>query len=184
MGFAENRGEYWRGRYKAGPGKYLTIRDEAGAVIRFRTRRAAEQAANDKEAAIRSGASRPRLVGRMTFGQYADIWYARQDLAASTMQNYRRRLEEHLLPVFGESQFHEITRDEIAAWEKKERAAGYAGSSISSWRNLLHLVLADAVDDQLSEVNPAARRKGRGKRAGGPRTGVRRRPSLPRSGCC
>ena len=164
MGFAEKRGDYWRGRYKVKPGTYGTVQDENGATVRFRTRRLAEEAAADKEVAVRAGALRSKPVGRWAFGQYADVWYARQDLAASTMQNYRRRLEEHLLPTFGDMVLAEIGRDEIAAWEKRERAAGYAESSIRSWRALLHLVLADAVEDDLLTVNAAARRKGRGKR--------------------
>lgn len=164
MGFAEKRGDYWRARYKARPGRYPTIKDETGAAVKFRTRRSAEQAANDKEAEIRAGRLRAKPVGQWTFAQYVDVWYARQDLAASTMQNYRRRLEEHLLPAFEAMALHEVDRDEIAKWEKRERAAGYAESSIRSWRNLLHLVLADAVDDDLLEVNAAARRKGRGRR--------------------
>jgi hypothetical protein len=82
------------------------------------------------------------------------------------MQNYRRRLEEHLLPTFEECQLTEISRDTVATWEKKERAAGYADASIRSWRALLHLILADAVEDGLILVNPAAKRKGRGKRVG------------------
>lgn len=166
MGFAEKRGDYWRARYKTRPGTYLTVKDEAGVTARFRTRRVAEQAADDKEAEVRAGLLRSRPVGRWTFGRYADVWYVRQDLATSTMQNYRRRLEEHLLPVFGDVPLAELTRDDVAAWGKRERAAGYAESSIRSWRALLHLVLADAVEDGLLEVNVAARRKGRGRRSG------------------
>ena len=43
---------------------------------------------------------------------------------------------------------------------------GYADSSLWSWRALLHLVLADAVEDGLVLSNPAARRRGRGRRVG------------------
>ncbi len=100
MGFAENRGGYWRGRYKTGPGKYATVTDAAGATIRYRTRREAEQAANDAEAQVRSGTRRDPAAGRVAFGEYVSRWYAAQDLAASTMQNYRRHIEEHLLPTF------------------------------------------------------------------------------------
>jgi integrase len=164
MGFAEERGGYWRGRYKAKPGVYGSVKDETGAVARFRSRRAAEQAADEKEAEVRAGLLRVKPVGRWTFARYADVWYVRQDLAASTMQNYRRRLEEHLLPVFGEMLLADISRDAVAAWEKRERAAGYAESSIRSWRALLHLVLADAAEENLVVANVAAKRKGRGKR--------------------
>jgi hypothetical protein len=72
------------------------------------------------------------------------------------MQNYRRRLEEHLLPTFEKKQLLEISRDTIAAWERVGRKAGYAAGSLRSWRSLLHLILADAVEDGLLVVNPAA----------------------------
>jgi hypothetical protein len=59
---------------------------------------------------------------------------------------------------------------DVTAWERKERAAGYAESSIRTWRSTLHLILADAVAEKLRDSNPAARRRGRGKRAGRSRT--------------
>jgi site-specific recombinase XerC len=166
VGYAEKRGDYWRGRYKLGPGRYGTVKDSTAAVMRFRTRREAEQAADEAEAKVRAGKHRDPAAGRITFGEYANRWYAGQDLAASTMQNYRRRLEEHLLPAFEAWAVADIGRSDVPAWERRERAAGYAESSIRSWRALLHLILADAVEDELIESNPAARRRGRGKRSG------------------
>ncbi|MFG2114389.1 LacI family DNA-binding transcriptional regulator [Streptomyces sp. NPDC048718] len=49
--------------------------------------------------------------------------------------------------------------------EKQERAL-YAASSVKTWRSTLHLILEDAIDEGLITSNPAARRRGRGKRAG------------------
>ncbi|MFC0527249.1 LacI family DNA-binding transcriptional regulator [Phytohabitans kaempferiae] len=170
MGYAEKRGDYWRGRYKIASGKYGTVKNEAGAVIRFRTRREAEQAANDAEAKVRAGTSRNPSAGRITFGEYVNRWYAAQDLALSTMQNYRRHIEEHLLPEFEPVPVRDILDVDVIAWERKERAAGYAESSIRTWRSTLHLILADAVAEGLRESNPASRRRGRGKRAGRSRT--------------
>ncbi|GAB1693423.1 LacI family DNA-binding transcriptional regulator [Krasilnikovia sp. M28-CT-15] len=166
MGFAEKRGDYWRGRYKAGPGKYPTVCDADGRPVRFRTRREAEQAADDAEAKVRAGAAVRLPTGRVTFGEYANLWYERQDLAASTMQNYRRRLEEHLLPTFEGQFLTEITRDAVAAWQRAERKRGYADASLRSWRALLHLILADAMEEGRVVANPAAKRRGRGKRTG------------------
>jgi hypothetical protein len=60
----------------------------------------------------------------------------------------------------------DILASDVAAWEKRERAAGYAESSIRTWRGTLHLILADAVEEGLRDSNPAARRRGRGRRAG------------------
>lgn len=165
LGYAEKRGDYWRGRYKIDRGKYGTVRDANGETIRFRTKREAERAANDEEAKVRAGRQR-RPAERTSFGQYVGRWYAAQDLAASTMQNYRRHIEEHLLPAFEHAAIADITPADVANWEKGERALGYAESSIKTWRATLHLILADAVDDGLRDSNPASRRRGRGKRAG------------------
>src|SRR4051794_40014184 len=155
MGYAEKRGDYWRGRYKLGPGRYGTVCDEAGNTIKFRTKRDAKTAADDAEAKVRSGGARPDpSAGRTTFGAYVNDWYARLDLARSTMQNYRRHLEEHLLPAFEAVPVADITAKDVSDWEKGERANGYATSSIRTWRSTLHLVLADMVEDGLRETNP------------------------------
>jgi integrase len=159
----EKLGNYWRARYKIGPGKYGTVRDAAGLVIRFRSRREAEKAANEAEAQPRQAARRA-AAGRTTFGEYASQWYAGQDLAASTMQNYRRHIEEHLLPTFEHEPIDTIAASAVADWERQEIAAGYKRSSVKTWRGTLHLILADAVEDGLRESNPAARRRGRGRR--------------------
>lgn len=166
MGYGEKRGDYYRARYKIAPGNYGTLADAEGRTLRFRTKRAAEQAANDEEARIRSGKRRDPAAGRITFGEYASRWYGQQDLAASTMQNYRRHIEEHLLPAFHTLELVALTKAEIADWEQVERGNGYAASSIKTWRSTLHTILADAVDEGLLETNPGARRRGRGKRAG------------------
>jgi len=167
MGYAEKRGNYWRARYKIAPGRYGTVSDATGVWIQFRNKRDAERAADEAEAKARIGAVRPNpRAGRIKFGDYVSRWYAAQDLAASTMQNYRRHIEEHLLPAFESMAVAEILASDIAAWEKRERAAGYAESSIKTWRGTLHLILADAVEEGLRDSNPAARRRGRGKRAG------------------
>ncbi|MFF1679064.1 LacI family DNA-binding transcriptional regulator [Streptomyces sp. NPDC058256] len=165
MGFAEDRGTYWRGRYKISTGKYGTVADESGDTIRFRTKREAKQAADAEEAKVRNGGWKDPAAGKVTFGEYASRWYAAQDLAASTMQNYRRHLEEHLLPEFEDRPLASIERTEVDAWEKREKSL-YAVSSVKTWRGTLHLVLEDAVDDELISSNPATKRRGRGKRAG------------------
>lgn len=166
MGFAEKRGDYYRARYKAGPGKYPAVKDATGATVKYRTKRDAEQAANDKEAEVRAGRWKDPSAGEITFGAYANRRYAGLDLAASTMQNYRRHLEEHLLPEFEDWALADISTADVDAWEVKEKAAGYAVSSVKTWRTTLHTFLADAVEDGLIGANPAAKRRGKGKRAG------------------
>src|SRR5205823_5095830 len=104
----------------------------------------AEQAANDEEARVRGGRWRDPAAGRITFGEYVNRWYAAQDLAASTMQTYRHHIEEHLLPYFGQMAVADVLASDVAAWEKRQREAGYAESSIAGRRKVLHLILADA----------------------------------------
>ena len=165
MGYAENLGSYWRGRYKVSPGKYATVTGADGETIRFRTKAAAKKAADAEEAKLLAGTKKV-AAERITFGAYVSRWYAAQDLAASTMQNYRRHIEEHLLPAFEDQAIADIRNIDIAAWEKRERAVPYAASSVKTWRATLHLILADAVDEGLRDSNPATKRRGRGKRAG------------------
>lgn len=165
MGYAENLGSYWRGRYKVAPGKYVTVADAGGGTFRFRTKSAAKKAADAEEAKLLAGVKKT-AAERITFGEYVSRWYEAQDLAASTMQNYRRHIEEHLLPAFEDFPISDILSTDIAAWEKQQRAVPYAASSVKTWRATLHLILADAVDEGLCDSNPATKRRGRGKRAG------------------
>jgi hypothetical protein len=165
MSFAEKREGYWRARYRLPTGEKRTVSDASGAAIRYRTRREAERAAADAEVQARRARLDPS-AGRMRFGDYVSRWYATQDLAASTMQNYRRHIEQHLLPTFEDLAVGDIRPSDVAIWEKQERVAGYAESSIKTWRATLHLVLADAVQEGLREANPAARRRGRGQAGG------------------
>jgi integrase len=165
VGFAEKRGSYWRGRYKIAPGKHLTVVDGSGKAIRFATKGEAHRAASEAENKYRRGDWRDPTLGQETFGEYANRWYEAQDLAASTMQNYRRHIEEQLLPEFEDKALAGILRGDIDVWEKKERAV-YAASSVKTWRSTLHLIFEDAIDEGLITSNPAARRRGRGKRAG------------------
>ncbi|MEW2095117.1 LacI family DNA-binding transcriptional regulator [Streptomyces halstedii] len=165
MGYAEKRSSYWRGRCKLADGKYGTVSDPTGAVVKFATKREAKQAADAEEVAVRRGEWRDPAAGQETFGEYANRWYADQDLAASTMQNYRRHIEEHLLPTFADKSLAGILRSDVERWEKGEKAV-YAPSSVKTWRSTLHLILEDAIDEGVITSNPAARRRGRGKRAG------------------
>ena len=166
MGYAEKRSDYWRGRYKISTGRYGTVSDATGQTIRFRTKREAKKAADDEESKVRAGTWRDPAAGRLTFGAYVSRWYAGQDLAASTMQGYRLAIETHLLPEFENTPLGDILTADVEAWAKKERERDYAENSMKQWRSVLHLILADAVDEGLIPSNPASKRRGRGKRAG------------------
>ncbi|AHH22139.1 hypothetical protein NONO_c73840 [Nocardia nova SH22a] len=83
----------------------------------------------------------------------------------TTVHTYKSYLECHLLPFFGETPLNRIDADAIAGWQRRELLAGHERSSITQWRGLLHTVLEDAcVVDKLITVNPATKRRGRGRR--------------------
>ncbi|GAB3718294.1 tyrosine-type recombinase/integrase [Nocardiopsis nanhaiensis] len=166
MGYAESRGTYFRGRYKRPDGSYGTVADSRGKTIKFPTKTAAKQAATAAETDVRRGEWTDPRSGRITFGEYAGRWYAAQDLAPSTMQNLKRHIEEHLLPEFESWSLADITSFDVDAWERREKEAGYAVSSVKTWRGTLHTMLGDAVDEGAIAANPATKRRGRGKRAG------------------
>lgn len=166
MGYAEDRGGYFRARFKQPDGRYGTVKDANGRTARFNSRTAAEKAADAEEAKVNAGLWRDPNSGRTTFAAYVTRWYADQDLAPSTMQNYRRHIEEHLLPEFEDWALADIHKPDVTEWARKERERGYKPSSIKTWRGTLHLVLEDAVDEGLIDSNPATMRRGRGKRAG------------------
>lgn len=173
MGFGERiarkGGTYYRARYKIDGRKFGIVRDENNAVIRYKTRNDAKQAANDAEAALRGGGKpqqqeAPEDDG-ITFRQWAGRWYGGLDLAESTMYAYRNHLECHLLPAFQEMPLAGITAVDVDAWVKAERATGYSPASIATWRAVLHACLADAVP-ALIPANPVTRKSGRGRRTG------------------
>ncbi|TMU98052.1 LacI family DNA-binding transcriptional regulator [Streptomyces sp. DASNCL29] len=170
--------DYYRGRYLRPDGRgYDTVKGADSRAIKFPTKRTALKAAQDAESEAAAAAKRGGWVapekGRTTLGEYVlgpdgspeEGWAAKtQDLAASSHQSYGYCLK-HILPTFADSALADITSKMIDVWERKEKETG-AVSSVSTYRKILHLILADAVDEGLIATNPAARRRGRGKRAG------------------
>jgi hypothetical protein len=54
---------------------------------------------------------------------------------------------EALVARVGEVPMASIMSVNVDSWERGEREAGYAASSVKTWRGTLHLILADAVDE-------------------------------------
>lgn len=179
MGYAEKRGTgsgaYWRGRYRIAPGKYGTVCGPDGAVIKFGGKREAERAATAEETAAaiaRREAEESRISGRVKFGPYAGAWLAAQRLAGldeDTTDGYKSIIECHFLDRWQDTWLDEITRDGpggISEWEQAQRER-YAPVTVRGRRQLLAMILADAVDDPgvTLAASPAVRRRGRGRKA-------------------
>jgi integrase len=179
LGHADGSAVYYVVRFGYEPGQGPVFEDEHGRQIRLRTASTASDS-DDEDAKVRGRRRNDPAAGRITFGAWANAWYANQDLAPATMQNLRNRIDAHLLPAFEDVGLVDISPADVDEWERKERAAGYKPSSVQTWRGDLHTILADAADGRevarilggparhsgLIEVNPATKRHGRGKRAG------------------
>lgn len=169
MAYAEKvpspKGDYWRGRYKGPEGQYLTVLGDDLRPARFETRKEAKQAGDDAESDVRNKRWKNPKAGDILFADWAEEWYDSYDLADSTHANRRRHLENHLLPFFGETALREIDAALILKWKRREKAEGNKEGSIRTWHGTLHLILEDAVPLHIPE-NPAARKRGRGKRSG------------------
>ena len=132
-----------------------------------------------------SGGWRDPNAGQETFGEYANRWYAAQDLAASTMQNYRRHIEEHLLPDFEDKALAGILRTDVDAVGEEGAKAVYAASSVKTWRSTLSPDPRGR-DRRGADHDPTRPPGGAGAASApaAPATAARRRSSPTRSASC
>lgn len=100
-----------------------------------------------------------------TFHQFAEQWWLRHEkqITAGTRADYRRRLERHLIPFFGEIHLDRITFDTVERYIAIKLAEDRPLSprSINMTVTLLAAILERAVERELIARNPA---KGKGRR--------------------
>jgi len=156
MAFAEKRGNGWRARWKGPDG---TLESKPG----FSTRTAAEEYGQDQESAIRANRYVDPRAGRITMTDWVNTWFPALDLEPTTLDSYRYLLEVHILPAFGDDPLNSLNPQKIAQWEKKLVTDGLSRRTASNARSTLITTLSDAVPRYLT-TNPAARRKGKGKK--------------------
>ncbi|MDT0270627.1 tyrosine-type recombinase/integrase [Streptomyces sp. DSM 44915] len=161
MAHAEKRGKWWRGRYKRPDGSWGSVsQDDDGQ--RFRTKRAAEQFAEQLEADVRRRTFIDPRSGRSTVADWAAAWIESIEVGPLTLRDYRSRLAASILPRWGATPVGDITPVAYTTWERQLREEGYAENSISGIRSLLRTMLDDAVASKLRVDNPVpSRRKGR-----------------------
>jgi integrase len=94
----------------------------------------------------------------ITFKEYADAWLTRvkPDLARSTGRGYSAILTHHLQPAFGLFKVRALHLGHIKALLAEKRAAGYSRNMLRLMRATLSVILGDAVEDGLINLNPVS----------------------------
>jgi len=105
----------------------------------------AERWMASNEVAKTKGAWVDPALGKVTFGEWAERWYATTaGLRPSTRDNYRRQLDAYLLPHFARAPLTSIDALAVREWQAKMASDGLGAISVRTVRAVLHLVLASA----------------------------------------
>lgn len=161
MAYAEKRGKGptpWRVRYQLPDGKW-------DSRPGFATKRGALEWGRAMEADLRRDYVPDPRLGRMLVADYATDWLAGLDLEASTLAQYQSLVRNHIMPRWGTFELGELVTmaGEIAGWERELREAGLSQWTITSVTRRFATMLEDAVWEGLIGVNPARRRRRRGR---------------------
>src|SRR5215813_238695 len=93
----------------------------------------------------------------ITLNDYADRWLGQivASVEPTTSASYRQNLAKHIRPVFGPVKLRALHRGHVKALLAKKRAEGLSKNSVRLIRSTLSVMLSDAVDDAVLQVNPA-----------------------------
>lgn len=149
------RGTVWRIKYVDAAGKQ--VMETLGAEREGVTRKHAEAELRERLVRVeRKGYRKPRAL---TFGAYAETWYAegpnRRGWKPSTILEYRTvkaRLVEH----FGAMPLEAVRPRHVAEYVSV-KAADYGAATVSRDLSILHSIFAMARREELVEANPAER---------------------------
>ncbi len=91
---------------------------------------------------------------RERFGAFVDKWFARAGKhdRPSTLAGYRYSLDRHILPAFAGYQLRQITRQAVQEWIDILPTPDAAARS----RRVLHIILQEAVNQGMLDINPAS----------------------------
>src|SRR5262249_19120670 len=107
-------------------------------------------------------------------------WLARvkPDLARSTGRGYSAILTHHLLPAFGLFKVRALHLGHLKTFLAEKRAAGYSRNMLRLMRATISVILGDAVDDGLLNLNPVAQLARRRRTQAGTVTAVDRQRTI------
>ncbi len=168
----------WRRKRKRKAAWIADYRDASGVRRRLTasTRQAAEDLLAEKIQETRRGFTRSAV----TLTEYKQRWLERiaATLAPRTLRSYRELLEQHVLPTLGASKLQEIRRRHVKDLLADKSNAGLSKNTVRLIRTALSVLLGDAVDDELLEVNVALGAGRRGRRRPDTMSPIERRRAI------
>ena len=106
--------------------------------------------------AVETGTYVDPKAGRMTVGDYADEWIARQvHLKPSTRSRYRDIIRLHIKPRFGTTPLVRLERSDVTAWVSDLAASPLASATVTHLFKVFHGILQAALLDGRIVRNPA-----------------------------
>lgn len=164
MAYAEKRGPgRWRGRYQRPDGTWGSVtRDDNGQP--FTTRRAAENYATGLETDVRRKTFLDPRDGRITVGEWAELWIESVELANRSDATYRQRLRTVILPRWKDVPMGDVSTVAVNVWEQQLRRQ-YKPRYVKSVMSVMRVMFDDAVASKVRADNPVptlkSRRRGR-----------------------
>lgn len=92
-------------------------------------------------------------LGRMTLGEYAELWLAMQTYGESTREQTAHRVRRHVIPSLGATPLAALRTSQVQAWVRaKQQELG--PRTVRLLVSLLSSILNAAVDDERIAKNP------------------------------
>lgn len=129
----------------------------------FRTQDEALEYGRAQEVDGRRGVYIDPRKGTVTVAELAELWLESIDLRATSMRDYRSRLNAHILPRWGETEIGAITGMAVRAWKKDLRKQGLSQGHVDNIAMVLSMMLDDAAAERMITANPIQRKSRRGK---------------------
>jgi integrase len=98
-----------------------------------------------KEAEVRAGQHHDPADGKMTLREWEAKWWAARVVEESTRASNRSRLDNHVLPRWGDVPLDRIEQMDVQGWVRQLQKQGLAGDTIRNCHGLLLSMLDAAV---------------------------------------
>ena len=136
-------------------GQYRDVNGRQRSAGSFRSRRAAERAAQRQEFKVRNGDWIDPIDGKITFEDYVQtVWLPSRHIEASTRAAYISYLNTHFLPHFGSMRIARVLPSDVQSWVGQALAGGLSANSTRKYHVVLHSIFKRAVRDRLIAFNP------------------------------